>query len=130
MDRAAGPILVPGISRRGQGPRMAASAFRRAGPGLRSLVLSATLLSGCVAAGPPVPSVTLPPDAVQGAGDPTRAAIIGTAYAFGNPASLAGRPAEAARAVAQYEYLTVEIPTGPRWIGFSPLVGLELRKHQ
>jgi hypothetical protein len=107
---------------------MAAFAFRRAGPGLRSLVLSATLLSGCVAAGPPVPSVTLPPDAVQGAGDPTRAAIIGTAYAFGNPASLAGRPAEAARAVAQYEYLTVEIPTGPRWIGFSPLVGLELQK--
>jgi hypothetical protein len=30
--------------------------------------------------------------------------------------------------VANYEYLTVEIPTGPRWVGFSPLVGVELRR--
>ncbi|MXP65934.1 hypothetical protein E0493_21540 [Roseomonas sp. M0104] len=70
----------------------------------------------------------LPPDAVEGAGDPTRAAILSTAYVFGNPAALAGRPAEAARAVANYEYLTVEIPAGPRWVGFSPLVGVELRR--
>jgi hypothetical protein len=72
--------------------------------------------------------VTLPPDAVEGAGDPTRAAIISTAYAFANPGVLAGRPGEAARVVASYEYLAVEIPTGPRWVGFSPLVGVELRR--
>jgi hypothetical protein len=86
------------------------------------------LLAGCTGSSPPAPSVALPPDSVEGAGDPTRAAIINTAYAFANPGTLAGRPAEAARAVANYEYLVVEIPTGPRWIGFSPLVGVELRR--
>jgi hypothetical protein len=95
---------------------------------LRGLLVALPLLVGCAGSGPPLPSVSLPPDAVEGAGDPTRAAIIGTAYAFGNPASLAGRPAEAALAVANYEYLAVEIPTGPRWVGFSPLVSLELRR--
>ena len=84
------------------------------------------VMAGCAPAGPPGPTATLPPDAVQGAGDPTRAAIIGAAYVFGSPGSVAGRPAEAARAVAQYEYLAVEIPTGARWVGFSPLVGTEL----
>jgi hypothetical protein len=93
------------------------------------LVALPLLLGGCAGtAGAPFPSAVLPADAVEGAGDPTRAAIINTAYAFNAPASLAGRPDEAARAVANYEYLAVEIPTGPRWVGFSPLVGLELRR--
>ncbi len=102
----------------------AASVRRAAWPAL----LTVLALAGCAPAGPPGPTATLPPDAVQGAGDPTRAAIIGAAYVFGSPGSVAGRPAEAARAVAQYEYLTVEIPTGPRWIGFSPLAGVQLVK--
>src|SRR5215210_4708455 len=96
---------------------------------LRGLLVALPLLvGGCAGPGAPVPSAVLPPDAVEGAGDPTRAAIINAAYAFNAPASLAGRPDEAARAVANYEYLAVEIPTGPRWVGFSPLVGLELRR--
>ncbi|HYI85166.1 MAG TPA: hypothetical protein VEX11_18410 [Acetobacteraceae bacterium] len=95
---------------------------------LRSSLVALPLLSGCAGAGAPIPSAALPPDAVEGAGDPTRAAIINTAYAFNAPASLAGRPDEAARAVANYEHLAVEIPTGPRWVGFSPLVGLELQR--
>ncbi len=73
------------------------------------------------------PAVSLPADAVQGAGDPARAAILEAAYAFGSPASLAGRPAEAARAVAQLEYLASEIPGGARWREFDPTVGLALR---
>jgi hypothetical protein len=92
------------------------------------LLAAPPLLGGCVGSSPPGLSVALPPDAVEGAGDPTRAAIINTAYAFANPGTLAGRPAEAARAVANYEYLVVEIPNGPRWVGFSPLVGVELRR--
>ena len=96
---------------------------------LRGLLVALPLLvGGCAGAGAPIPSAVLPPDAVEGAGDPTRAAIINTAYAFNAPASLAGRPDEAARAVANYEHLAVEIPTGPRWVGFSPLVGQELRR--
>lgn len=59
-------------------------------------------------------SATLPPDSVQGAGDPTMAALTRAAYAFSTPAALAGNPAEAARAIADIEYLAVEL-TGPRW---------------
>lgn len=76
--------------------------------------------------GPVPPHASLPTDAVVGAGDPTRAAIISTAYAFNTPASLAQRPADAARAAAQVEHLATEIPHGPRWVEFSPLVGREL----
>ncbi len=92
---------------------------------LRGLLVALPLLVGsCAGAGPPLPSAVLPPDAVEGAGDPTRAAIINTAYAFNAPASLAGRPDEAARAVANYEHLVVEIPTGPRWWASRRWLGL------
>lgn len=87
-----------------------------------ALLIALAVGAGCAPA-PPVPYAALPPDSVDGAGDPTRGAILGTAYAFGTPASLAGRPAEAARAVARFEYLAVELPTGPRWVGMSRLVG-------
>ena len=93
----------------------------------RSTVLLLLLVSSC-APGPLPPSVSLPPDAVQGAGDPTRAAIVTTANVFAAPGSIAGQPALAARAAAQLEYLVVEIPTGPRWWGFSPNVSLELER--
>lgn len=97
-------------------------------PGRRRITgLVLLLASGCTS-GPPTPSATLPPDAVQGAGDPTRAAILTTASVFGSPGSIAGQPAVAARAAAQLEYLVVEIATGPRWWGFSPNVSLELQK--
>jgi hypothetical protein len=84
---------------------------------------------GCAPAGPRPQHgfVSLPPDAVQGAGDPTRTAILNAAYAFGSPASLDGRPAEAARAVAQLEFLASEIPSGARWREFDPTVGLALQ---
>jgi hypothetical protein len=100
---------------------------------LRAAV-AAALFVGLAAACTPGPSfsprdwVSLPADAVVGAGDPTRAAIINSAYAYGTPASLAGRPAEAAIAVAQLDYLASEIPFGPRWREFDPTVGLLLRR--
>src|SRR5687768_14189904 len=71
------------------------------------LALSLPLLA---CGGPVPPHAALPPDAVVGAGDPTRAAIVSTAYAFNTPASIARRPAEAARAAAQVEHLATEIP--------------------
>jgi len=91
------------------------------------------LLAAATGCAPPSPQarldwVSLPADAVVGAGDPTRAAIINTAYVFGTPSSVAGNPADAARAVAQLEYLASEIPTGPRWREFDPTVGLALRQ--
>lgn len=82
-------------------------------------------LLGC--AGTPPPSASLPFDSVQGAGDPTRAAILNTAYAFGTPTRLAGQPFQAARAAAEFEYLAVEIPYGPRWREFSPTLQTQFR---
>ena len=88
-------------------------------------VLAVAAVVGLAACGPVQPYASLPRDATAGAGDPTRAAVIGSAYAFaGN--DMAGRPEAAARAAAQVEYLASEIPTGARWIDFNPTVGLEL----
>ena len=85
------------------------------------------LLLGFASCGPLPPSATLPADAVQGAGDPTRTTILSSAYVFNAPAELAGRPAAAARALAGMEYLAAEIPIGPRWIEYTPQVTFELR---
>ncbi len=97
------------------------------------ILCAAVLLAGLAACTPgrpfsPQDWVFLPADAVVGAGDPTRAAIINSAYAFGTLASLAGRPAEAAVAVAQLDYLASELPYGARWREFDPTVGLLLQR--
>jgi hypothetical protein len=81
------------------------------------------VLAGCVPPPPAQPLVSLPETArIEGAGDPTRGAIISTAYVFGQPASIAGDAAAGAEALARLEYLAVELATGPRWIGLDPLV--------
>ena len=100
------------------------AAIARSGPPLALLLLAGACAGG---QGGVPQGASLPEDAVTGAGDPARAAILGSAYAFGHPASLAGRPEAAARAAAQVEYLAAEIPTGPRWVEYSPVVGLALR---
>lgn len=89
-------------------------------------VLALAALLPLLACAPAGPYASLPNDAVEGAGDPARSAIIGAAYAFGAPASIAGRPAAAARAAAQVEYLATEIPFGARFYEYSPLIGQEL----
>ena len=65
---------------------------------MRRTAALALLLAATACGGPVAPYASLPGDAVVGAGDPTRAAIFGSAYAFGAPDSLAGRPDAAARA--------------------------------
>ncbi|MDO9707497.1 hypothetical protein [Paracraurococcus lichenis] len=110
---------------------MADTAFMRK-PCLRGALLALSLLAGCTTI-PNQPAngwATLPNDAVVGAGDPVRAAIINAAYVFPTPASVAGKPDDAARAVANYEFLTVEIPYGARWRGFNPNVSTELLTGQ
>ncbi|HYF07349.1 MAG TPA: hypothetical protein VD970_06980, partial [Acetobacteraceae bacterium] len=58
-----------------------------------ALSLAALLfVTGCAAL-PAGPSASLPPDAVQGAGDPARAAVLQSSYVFANPAAFSGRPA-------------------------------------
>lgn len=84
------------------------------------------LLLGLAGCGPLPPGATLPADAVQGSGDPTRSTILRSAHVFNAPAELAGQPGEAARAVAGMEYLAAEIPVGPRWHEFNPQVVFDL----
>ncbi|NKC29382.1 hypothetical protein [Falsiroseomonas selenitidurans] len=84
---------------------------------------------GVTASLPAEQAVTLPPAGLpQGAGDPTRGAILASSYAFGTPGVLAGNPAAAAEALAQLEYLTVELGLGGPWRDMDPLVPLELRQ--
>jgi hypothetical protein len=96
--------------------------MRRSLPAALSAI-PVTILVALAGCGAIEPYATLPRDAVLGAGDPTRAAIIGSAYAFASRPP----PPEAARAAAEVEYLAGEIPTGPRWIDFNPTIGLGLR---
>jgi hypothetical protein len=93
---------------------------------LRACAVVLPLLAGSACTVAPAPRVSLPPDAVVGAGDDARAAIFATATAFATSAPLANRPDEAARAVAQLEFLAVELPHGPRWSGMSPNVATAL----
>ncbi|MFC7693140.1 hypothetical protein ACFQY5_29840 [Paeniroseomonas aquatica] len=86
------------------------------------LPLAALVAMGACTLPPPPQSASLPNDAVVGAGDPLRSAVNTTAFAFSSQSQLAGRPAQAARAVAQMEWLTVELPGNPRLTNVSPTV--------
>ncbi len=89
----------------------------------RLAIVGLPLLALACAAPPVEPQVTLPPTAAtEGAGDPTRGAILASAYVFGQPQSVAGNPAAAAEALAQLEYLTAELASGPRWRDMDPTV--------
>jgi hypothetical protein len=62
---------------------------------------------------PPAPP---PAELVGAAPDTTRAAIEATAIAFADRgAGLANRPAAAAQAIAQLEFVAADLPRNPRW---------------
>lgn len=80
------------------------------------LTLTGLTLAGCAAEGLGMPEpARLPRDSVEGAGDPTRAAVSRAAYAFANPSTLNGRPGVAARAIADMEFLAASLPSDPRF---------------
>ena len=64
-------------------------------------------------------SASLPEDAYSGAADPMRSAINNTTVAFSSTSQLAGKPLQAARAVAEMEFLKVEVSSNPRSFGGS-----------
>lgn len=103
---------------------MAATSF----PSRRGVALGALgLLAAC--AMPPVPVAQLP-EATGGAVllDPGRQAIFHTSSALGTSAPLAGRPAEAAQAISELEFLAVELRFNQRWTEMSPLVALNFER--
>jgi hypothetical protein len=80
-------------------------------------------LAACGQAPPRPDPVTLPASArPEGLGDPARGAILAASFVFNQPATVAGDPAAVAEALGRLEFLTVEIATGPRWIGMDPLL--------
>jgi hypothetical protein len=81
------------------------------------LSLAAALGLAACAAQQPQPNARLPYDAVIGAGDPLRSAVATTSTVFSSPDRLAGQPEQAARAVAQMEFVAVEMETNPRFTG-------------
>jgi hypothetical protein len=83
------------------------------------LLAALASLAACAAQPPgePLPTLT---QANAGAADPTRQAVLSASTAFSDPAALAGRPADAARAAAQLEYLAAVLPTDQRWIEATP----------
>ncbi|MDB5414568.1 MAG: hypothetical protein JWR10_2903 [Rubritepida sp.] len=89
----------------------------------RRAFFSLIALTGCAGEGLTVyDPVRLPPDSIEGAGDPTRSAVTRSAFAFGNQAGLAGRPGEAARAIADMEFLAAALPADPRYQQRDPLL--------
>lgn len=89
----------------------------------RSLLLALPLLAACsgpILTAPPGEWATLPRDAVIGAGDPTRSAVLSTAAVFGDRTPAAGQPATAARGIAQMEFLTVALPSDSNFANASP----------
>jgi len=90
---------------------------------MRRLVLLMLALAACGPLPPRPQPVTLPESAMpQGVGDPARGAILSASYVFGQPSAIAGNPAAGAEAIAQLEFLAVDLETDQRWIGMNPLV--------
>jgi hypothetical protein len=72
--------------------------------------------------------VQLPSNSVEGAGDPTRAAVIRAAESFSNPGVLMARPGAAARAIADMEYLASWLPRDPRYSERGALLPVQLQQ--
>ncbi len=78
---------------------------------LRKTLLALPLLAAACGTSPftpPADTAALPRDAIVGAGDPSRSAIISTSAALGRQQRL--DPAGAARTIAQMEFLAVDLP--------------------
>jgi hypothetical protein len=85
----------------------------------RASLLPILLLAAC--AGEPAQRDTTVPERPSAAvSDPTHQAVFRAAYAFGDASRLAGRPADAARAAGDVEWMAVALPQDQRWIGASP----------
>ncbi len=89
-------------------------------PRRAAAALSLGMLAACNR--PPPPLVALPTDPNNPFADLSRQGILHTAHVFSDPQRLAGRPAEAAQAIAEAEFLAIDLSTNQRWTEMLPLV--------
>lgn len=82
------------------------------------------VLGACVA---PQQTATLPQEQSGSLAGSGRTAIIESAFTFAQRDRLAGRPAEAARAIAQVEFIAVDLATNQAWTRLSPLAALNFQ---
>ena len=92
---------------------------------MRNVVLALALTMAACVAPEPVPPV--PPLAGAGGLAPARNAISGAADAFGNPATLRGKPADAAVAVSRLEWAALAVPADRSFFLFSAATGPALQ---
>jgi hypothetical protein len=96
----------------------------------RLFVLAVTLaLAACAGSPPaePAPPVPIQPGPTSAA-DPARQAVLSAAYTFTDTRIVADRPADAARAAAQIEWMAAALPGDPRWTGTVPTLFPALRQ--
>jgi len=93
------------------------------------LVAAFLALSGCAA---PLAPVTLPQAILRPTQEPMDMALRHAAGTFAAPARMQGHPDRVAVAVAELEYLAVEIPAGrsPRDLGSLVGPGLQAARHE
>lgn len=93
---------------------------------LKSSVLCLGLLLGACAT-QPTQTASLGTDNSGSLTTAANSALGETAFVFAQQGRLAGRPGEAARAIAQAEFLAVDFSTNQRWTRVSPLVAVNLQ---
>lgn len=79
----------------------------------RTFLLALPVLAAACGPLPPVEMASLPPDAVVGAGDPTRAAAAQLGSAFEPSGRMRGTLAQQARTIGNLEYLAVNAVNNP-----------------
>jgi hypothetical protein len=80
---------------------------------IRQTILALPLLILACAPFPVMETASLPRDSIQGAGDPTRAAITTASTSFDVGGRFTTRPALTARTIANLEYLAVNTVNNP-----------------
>ncbi len=92
-------------------------------------VLGLVLLGACAQPGASLgPTPDLPASLRDIVTDPARSAIGTTSAIFGNPASVAGRPVQAANAISQLEWLTLALANDQRFISMPATVAPAVRE--
>ena len=87
----------------------------------RTALLATLLLAGCAASGPPPTRV--PPIVAAGPQSGLLNIVYGAQRSFLDTGALAGRPADAAVAVARLEYLAREVPRDLTFTNFASVTG-------